>query len=129
MRNDENKLFQDTRTLLDRRSGELDDTVVAKLRAARLRATEVAARRSHRGTWSRPVGHLVGDVQMWSRPVTGLVAASLVLVVAATVWYANPTAPRNNFDDLEMLASSESPEFYQDLDFYLWLDERKTRAG
>ena len=115
MRNDENRFFQNTRALLDRRSEELDDTVVAKLRAARLRATEVTARRSHRGARSRPV--------------TGLVAASLVLVAAATVWYANPTAPRNNFDDLEMLASSESPEFYQDLDFYLWLDERKTRAG
>ena len=115
MKQDDDKLMKDARALLEHRADDLDDLVVARLRAARLRATEVAGKRQQRFAWLKSAG--------------GLVAASLVIAVAATVWLTNPTAPNNGFDDLEMLVSAESPEFYQDLDFYLWLDEGRTRAG
>jgi len=96
------------------RANELDDIVVAKLRAARLRATEIAARKNERPAWFRPVG--------------GLVTATLVVGIAATLWVTNPAVPRYGVEDIDILASAESPEFYQDLEFYLWLEEQP-RAG
>jgi len=122
------KLLDDARTTLNRRAEELDDSVVAKLRAARMRATEAADRQRDAGSWiSRVAG--AGQSLALSRMTGSLAAASMVLAVAVTVWLANPVAPRNNLEDLEILAASEAPEFYQDLEFYFWLDERQTRAG
>ncbi|MCG6975876.1 MAG: DUF3619 family protein [Acidiferrobacterales bacterium] len=122
------RILNDARAMLDRQSEELDDVVLARLRAARMRATEVADHRSDTGSWfGSAVG--AGSSLALTKMMGGLVAASLVFAVAVTVWIANPVVPRNNLEDLEILAASESPEFYQDLDFYLWLETRATRAG
>jgi len=93
---------------------QLDNTIAARLRAARLRAVEAAGKKNERMAWVRPVG--------------GLVTATLVVGVAASLWMANPSVPKHGIEDMEILASVESPEFYQDLEFYLWLEER-ARAG
>ncbi len=114
MNGNDDKLIGQLRRVLDERVGELDDNVIARLRAARLRATEVAARKNERPAWIKPVG--------------GLVTATLVVGVATSLWMANPLMPKHDFEDMEILASAESPEFYQDLEFYLWLEER-SRAG
>lgn len=114
MNHHEDQLIKLSHRALDRRADQLNDIVVARLRAARLRATEVAARKNERPAWIKPVG--------------GLVTATLVVGVAASLWVANPTLPKQGIEDIELLASAESPEFYQDLDFYLWLEEQ-ARAG
>ena len=114
MDHNEDELINLSRRALDRRADQLDDIVVARLRAARLRATEVAARKNERPAWINPIG--------------GLVTATLVVGVATSLWMANPTFPKQGIEDMELLASAESPEFYQDLDFYLWLEEQ-ARAG
>lgn len=122
------KLLADARTALNQKAETLDDTVVARLRAARLAATDAADKSRHADSWLSPVA---GTGSSWalSKTMGGMVAASLVLAVAVTVWLANPVIPRNNLEDLEILAANEDPEFYQDLDFYLWLETRPTRAG
>jgi len=114
MNNNDDKLIDKSRRLLDERVDKLGDNVITRLRAARLRATEVADRKNTRPAWIKPVG--------------GLVTATLVVGIATSLWMANPSVPNNGIEDLDILASSESPEFYQDLDFYLWLEER-SRAG
>ncbi|MEE8388576.1 MAG: DUF3619 family protein [Acidiferrobacterales bacterium] len=114
MNGSEDKLIDQTRRVLDARADQLDDNIVARLRAGRLRATEVAARKNKRPAWINPVG--------------GLVAATLVVGIATSLWMANPSVPKHGIEDMEILASVESPEFYQNLEFYLWLEER-ARAG
>ncbi len=114
MNSSEDKLVNQTRRVLDERAGKLDDKVVARLRMARLRATGAVTGKNERPAWIKPVG--------------GLVTATLVVAVATTLWVANPSLPEQGIEDMELLASTESPEFYQDLDFYLWLEEQ-TRAG
>ena len=127
MSHDDDKILNNARNVLDRRARDLDDRVVARLRAARMRATDMAERaHGENHTWAG--GGLGGSVT-WARSVTGVAAASLVVAVAVSFWSLNPAVPRNNLDDLEILAASEGPEFYQDLDFYFWLEERQTRAG
>ncbi|MFV1998399.1 MAG: hypothetical protein ACC641_10355 [Acidiferrobacterales bacterium] len=114
MSDSNDKLIGQSRRVLDERIDELDDNVIARLRAARLRATDIATRKNERPAWIKPVG--------------GLVAATLVVGVATSLWMTNPSVPKYSIEDMDILASAESPEFYQDLEFYLWLEER-SRAG
>ncbi len=114
MKLDDDKLANLSHQLLDARADNLDDRVVARLRAARLKAIEAAEKKYQRPAWINPIG--------------GLVTATLVVGVATTLWVTNPVLPRHGMEDIELLASAENPEFYQDLDFYLWLEARE-RAG
>lgn len=111
---DDDKLINLSRSALDACADDLDDLVVARLRAARLNAIEVAEKKYQRPAWINPIG--------------GLVTATLVVGVATMLWVTNPAPPRHGMEDIELLASAENPEFYQDLDFYLWLEARE-RAG
>lgn len=124
----DDKLLAEARAALNRKAETLDDAVLARLRAARLAATEATDRSRRSGSWLSPIP---GTGSSWalSRTMGGMVAASLVFAVAMTVWLANPVVPGGNLEDLEILAANENPEFYQDLDFYLWLETRSTRAG
>lgn len=114
MPEDESKLIDETRRLLDARAGNLETKITARLQAARKQAVESTRERGH--------GH-----RGWL-PVGGFAVASLVIAVTATLWLSDPVAPTQNIEDMDILAANESPEFYQDLDFYLWLEER-ARAG
>ncbi|KPK12268.1 MAG: hypothetical protein AMJ68_02840 [Acidithiobacillales bacterium SG8_45] len=124
----DDKLLADARTALNRKAETLDDAVLVELRAARLAATQAADRSRRSGSWLSPIPG-TGSSWVLSRTMGGMVAVTLVLAVAMTVWLANPVVPRGDLEDLEILAANESPEFYQDLDFYLWLESGSTRAG
>lgn len=110
MKNSEDTLINLSRRVLDGRVDQLDDKIVARLRSARRRAIDVVAKKYERPAWMNPIG--------------GLVTATMVVGVATTLWVTNPSPPRQGMEDIELLASVESPEFYQDLDFYLWLEAR-----
>jgi hypothetical protein len=69
----------------------------------------------------------------WYLPA-GLASACAVLVAVAIAWHTPtnsimPTAAGANagsFDsDLDMMTSDDGIEFYQDLDFYAWLDAQE----
>lgn len=49
--------------------------------------------------------------------------ATLALVVALYFSVSSQNTNGLEADDLDMLSSSESLEFYEDLEFYQWLDE------
>jgi ferric-dicitrate binding protein FerR (iron transport regulator) len=115
MSKDEDKFLEQTRRALDRTAADLDMITTAKLRAARLRALDAARVPS----WRRP----------WLVAAGGLATTALVAVVAGLLWLAPPaTTPVNvaavDAEDVELLDSQESPDFYADLDFYDWLANR-----
>ena len=60
----------------------------------------------------------------WAWPAWGLATAS-VIVLSIILWVQNPMNSDPNLvtEDLELLASSDSLEFYDDLEFYDWLAE------
>ena len=88
----------------------LDELTIARLRAARLNAI-AASRRSRYRFWG-----FAG----------GAAAAGLALAIAGTVWLKAPSelpaAPANDatLADLDLL-TTESPDFYGNLEFYRWL--------
>jgi hypothetical protein len=108
-------LEQQARRLLDEAASRLDGTTVARLRAARARAWQLAdaaapVRRPRARGWL-PLGSVA---------LTGAVVA-----VAGVLWFATPAgAPLTGFEDIELLASKENPEFYAELEFYHWLASR-----
>lgn len=113
------------RQALDESAQNLDAATLSRLNRARQRALEKA----HPGarTWFLPAG---------------LAGACAVLLVVALVWQrptrvpsagpdpfiAGPGTPAggNGFsaNDLELVSSDDGIEFYQDLDFYAWLDSQ-----
>lgn len=83
----------------------LDAATTARLHAARVQAVALA---------QKPRGAL-----SWVMPA-GAVAAGLL--VFALLPQATPVAETNGAETLEILADELSQEFYQDLEFYEWLD-------
>lgn len=99
---------------LDQSVEEMDVSTQARLRAARREA--VAASEIQ----SRPA---------WLMPVGGLATAAAVAVLTMSLWMVTPDesmdAQLPPLEDLALLSDSEGLEFYEDLDFYLWLDDEK----
>ena len=122
---DENKLPDWTiqaKQTLDESAQNLDAATLSRLNRARQRALET----------SRP-----RRLRSWFVPA-GLASACAVALAVAVVWHrptavpagapdpfiAAPTAMGNPFagNDLDLVSSDDGIEFYQDLDFYAWLD-------
>ncbi len=111
------KLEMQARRLLDDAAQKLDAGIVARLRAARAQAWQLAEQ-APRTPVTRPRPR-------WWLPVGGFAVAGIVLAIAGTLWFAAPGgAPVAGFEDVELLASKESPEFYAELEFYNWLANR-----
>jgi hypothetical protein len=117
---EEKRLTEAVRRVLDEAAGNLDDTTLKQLGAARERAL-AAARTGARAPRPRRAGLL------W--PLGVAVSASLVAAVGAWLWFATPAAPGKalvaGLDDLELLATQDAPDFYADLEFYAWLASRQ----
>ncbi|HHH35897.1 MAG TPA: hypothetical protein ENK48_03595 [Gammaproteobacteria bacterium] len=103
--------------LLDR-AAALDEETAALLAARRRRALE-AARRSDGRPWVQWGG-------------LAAVAASALLVMG--LWWGQSVPPSAMpaatplVEDLELLSTREDLEFFEDLDFYLWLEDEQ-QAG
>lgn len=97
---------------LDQEAEQLDADSQRKLRMARAAALEAAEKPRRGKLWL--------DVAM-----VGMVAGLAVALYLVTPEQAQ-LAPV--FDDLEMLAGVEEPEFYQELEFYYWLEEQNEQG-
>lgn len=111
--------------LLDESAQQLDAATLSRLNRARQAAL---ARRRPRAAhaWFLPVGlvsacALLLAVALWHVRAPGPVAGSAALATPAA---ATATANGSGFNanDLDMVSSDDSLEFYQDLEFYAWLD-------
>ena len=104
--------------VLERSAAALDGETAALLAARRRRALE-AARQADGQRWVQWGG-------------LAAVAASALLVLG--LWWgqtaSHPTVPGATplVEDLELLSTREDLEFFEDLDFYLWL-ENEQQAG
>lgn len=103
--------------LLDKSAHELDDATVTRLRAARARAWQRAE--------AAPTAPARRFRSRWWLPVGSVALAGVTVAVVGVLWFGTPTGiPANGFEDIELLASKESPDFYAELEFYHWLASR-----
>ena len=102
---------------LDQSVEEIDVSTQARLRAARREAVAASEVQSH---------------PAWLMPVGSLAAAATVAVLTVSLWMVPPDegvdAQLPQMEDFALLSDSEGLGFYEDLDFYLWLDDEK-KAG
>jgi hypothetical protein len=105
--NDDDKF----RAQLDRAASDLDPTITARLRAARLHAVGAADARRGRALW-------------W-QPLSAAVAATLIAVTVGLLWWQTPEPlMTTESDDMELLLAREHPElFSEQLEFYDWLSD------
>lgn len=108
---DNERFLQQLESTLDQSAEALDDATLRDLRNARRKAVTASEK--------RPAA--------WLLPVSGLATAATVAVFSVSLWMPSPQpgmdAQLSPLEDLALLGDSESLEFYEDLDFYLWLDD------
>ena len=107
----------DARALLDASTQSLDAATLSRLN--RVRQAALAQRRRKSRTWWLPAASL---------------AASCALVLAVAAWYPHQRggvapATRAAATDAEVAAADDGIEFYQDLEFYAWLDAQQDGDG
>lgn len=120
MKNTESKqqsgFLREATDTLDSSLEQIDGATRTRLRAIRREAlTGLDRRRS-------PV---------WWMAAGGLAASVLVAVLSVVLWETNtahemPLAGLSGeavLDDMVLLGDSEEPEFFEELEFYMWLDD------
>lgn len=107
MNGDDEKFVNDITEQLDRQAEALDGQTLSRLRQAR--ASALAAGSGRQWHW---------------QPVAAFASAA---VLAVAVWLALPinNGGEHNMaalDDMELLASRDDLEMYEELEFYAWLE-------
>ncbi len=114
---DTDRLLKMSTSTLDQAADELDDATLRDLR--RVRREALLASKSAVSE-KRPA---------WLLPVGGLATAATVAILTVSLWLTSPendpAAQLPPLEDLALLGDVESLEFYEELDFYLWLDDEK----
>ena len=107
------EFLSQVKTTLDMAAEEIDGVTQTRLRAMRREAL-AAGESPNRFSWFVPAG--------------GLVAVATITVLTLSLWVVSPdkdvfTLPGiPPLEDIALLSDKEDPEFYEELDFYLWLD-------
>lgn len=117
--NNHERVFVDrVRRTLDDSVDNLDARTLTQLTQARHRALEEAKSKPY--IRRRPF--------LFS--MAGLVTATVVVALAIFL-VRNPIRPEyySAIEDVEILAASENPEFFADMEFYAWLAEEMEDAG
>jgi hypothetical protein len=117
--NDHESVFVDrVRRALDDSVDNLDARTLSQLTQARHRALEEAK--------SKPYVH---RRPFWFS-LAGLVTVTVVVFLAIFL-ARDPSGPKyySAIEDVEILAASENPEFFAEMEFYAWLAEEMDDAG
>ncbi len=112
----EQRLLKAVKDTLDRSEQDLDDATLTRLRAARREALGTLTTDRPRRSWWEPMG--------------GLAVAATLATLTVSLWSLSPgpdgtpgdSVGLPTLEDVALLTDAEELEFYQDLDFYLWLD-------
>ncbi len=129
MSEDQDKFIRKIRQQLDRESEALDGETLSRLRQARARA--VAAGDNGHGMVHWLVSGRFGGSAVALASVSALAVAVWLLAVPMIAPQDVPLLAESQvsaLDDLELLAASEALEFYEDIDFYYWLETQNAQS-
>lgn len=115
----EKAFVERTKALLDESEQNLDANILSRLRQSRTRALRGEERREPR-SWFR-----------FSFPSAAGMATALAALLVAVFYITRPSVQElhKGIGDLEILASNDQLELYEDLDFYAWLAKEKEHEG
>ena len=109
--NDNDQEFLDkTRELLEHSVDAIDEKTSSRLRQIRYQALDTRSRKLN-----------------WFTPYSAFAATAAVLLLTVSIWLTQ--APIINdelvLEDMPLLTTTEELDFYQDLEFYNWLDDEQ----
>lgn len=113
---DNEEALERARKALEQSVDIIPPEVLGKLRTMRLGAVELAEKRQRR----------LFCLPRWA--TAGGLAALAIFVVAVSLWLTpvGTSSLSKVDDDIDIITSNEQLEFYEDLDFFLWLEERES---
>jgi len=116
------KLEKLARQELDNSIQDLDEQTLAKLTAARKQAVDIVAKKkSNQGTddW-------LG--KNWLLPAGGLAVTAFAVQMSVSMWMVEPNElDQLSLEDMAVLSANEDIEFFDELEFYQWLEDEKHR--
>ena len=101
--------------------GELNDDVLIRLRQSRQRAISSIQLKEKRIDVYFPA---------WLSPISTATALASVALISSSLWFQPDTkeSGTTSFDDVALLSSADELDFFENLDFYIWLEsETNTR--
>lgn len=113
---DNEEALKRARSDLERSADTIPPDVIGRLRNIRARAVDLAEKREQR----------IFCIPRWV--TAGGLASLAILVVAVSLWLS-PVGPGSlvkGDEDIDIITSNEQLEFYEDLDFFLWLEENES---
>ncbi len=118
--NKDEKLLTFSRQLLDESLDDLDEAILSRLRQNRQQAVK------HATQTAEPLNQTSFLFPAWLAPIsTGATFATVALVI--TLFGTQPLfqyVQDNDFmEDVQLLSAKEDLEFYQNIEFYLWLED------
>jgi hypothetical protein len=115
---DENSFLKKVKHSLDQGEKNIPDDTRSKLHRIRQEALNIKEKEK---SWK---------IKWFPTPYPALATAAVVLLAVLLSFSDDrDQAPFNPLDDLEILASNNKIEFYDELDFYAWLAEEEPNAG
>ena len=66
--------------------------------------------------------------RQWFVPAMAM-ASVMALVIGVAVWRSAPLVPAAGVDVLDIVASTDGLDLYEEIEFYQWLAEQQARAG
>lgn len=114
----EQELLKNIKRALDEGSETIDAKTLSRLTQARYHALQ-----STRPNWFAR--------HRWFRAPAAAFLLAVVLVFISTFYVTKTTNDvfLDSLEDVEILTASDSPDFYADLDFYMWLSDEENNAG
>ncbi|MCW8855462.1 MAG: hypothetical protein OQK76_09995 [Gammaproteobacteria bacterium] len=104
------KLLDNARELLEHSVDAIDEETSSRLRQIRYQALNTRSKNLN-----------------WFTPYSAFAATAAVLLLTVSVWLTQ--APTINdelvLEDMPLLTTTEELDFYQDLEFYNWLDDEQ----
>ena len=111
----QNKFVENAKHVLDQDAENLDGATASRLRQMRYAALEKA----ESSGW-----------QKFRLPAAALVTASLIATFTfVQLRTSDELKTVKTIEDMEILASAEQLDLYEDYDFYAWLAEEQQNAG
>ena len=117
-RDQDKELVGKVRQALDESIQNLDARILSRLNQARQKALV------------QPMRSWFDRLQSNWLPLAGGIAAAMVLVFVLFHFTKSPELQTySGIEDVEILATGDSPEFFSELDFYTWLAEEMDNAS
>ena len=102
--------LHNARHILDDSVDAIDEQTTSRLKQIRYQALQSKPQKRH-----------------WLMPYSAFAATAAVMILTVTVWLTQ--SPNINdelvLEDMPLLTTGEELDFYQDLEFYSWLDDEQ----